>query len=219
MDEISNRTLAILLIGAIVISLGGTLISLNKLGKIKVMTLTGFAGTNLTLGNVSLEITDLTWINFSIKRCNFGTGYIAGASTFCDMNSSGRMSSGCIGFTANTGCNSAFEIRNIGNKNVSLNISWALSGPNFLSDTAGRLYFRMGNGTNGTTHTSQGCRVSLLPLTWTQVTANGYHNETCADFTTVSTNQYVHMNVRVNITKTATAGYKSNRIYAYGKTK
>ena len=66
--DISNKTLAMFLVAAIVVSIAGTTISLNRLGDISTSP-TGFATSGV--GNVSLNVnTDLSivldeaWINF-----------------------------------------------------------------------------------------------------------------------------------------------------------
>jgi hypothetical protein len=227
MDEISNRTLAILLVGAIIISLGGTLVSLNKLGQMKTVTMTGLptgqaiGNTNQSLGNVSLQIQDITWINFTVKRCNFGTGYVLG--TVCNMNSSGHKSptGGCSPeWNPQSGCNSDFTIKNIGNNEVYLNITWSASGVTFLGDPAGALLFRMRNGSNGSTGFSglnPGCRKTMLPTTWAKVTAANYHNKTCANLTYATGFNAISIQVQVNFTKLASKGFKSERITAIGK--
>ena len=51
--DISNKTLALLLVGAMVVSLAGTILSLNKLGEVSI------TGMPVQLGNVSLEVEQL----------------------------------------------------------------------------------------------------------------------------------------------------------------
>jgi len=69
MDEISNKTLAILLIGAIVISLGGTLISLNRLARIRIPGITGFYGA-AEEAEVRLDIESNVQVNFTTDTIN-----------------------------------------------------------------------------------------------------------------------------------------------------
>jgi hypothetical protein len=224
MDEISNRTLAMLLIGAIVISLGGTLISLNKLGKMKAITITGLApGTvNQTSGNVSLEIRDITWINFSVRRCNFGSGYVV--KNTCDLNSSGWENStdpgGCSPeWDTTSTCTSPLEIKNIGNNNVTLNITWANSSK-FMQSSGGKLYFKMLNGTGAGLYggcTTSGGSLAKFYNSWREVTAEHQHNVTCDRFYYGQNRNVMSMHIKVSFTQLATKGYKSNLITAVGK--
>lgn len=225
MDEISNRTLAILLIGAIVISLGGTLISLNRLGRIKTVSFPGITGmaVNQTLGNVSLEVTDVTWINFSIWQCDFGDGFVTGSAT-CGMNSTGWINTTGGGqcSTDFTGCTNALEIRNIGNHNVTLNITMASGSTTFLG-ASGRFYWKMVNGTNGTTGTNNGCfggtAGGAYPTEWTEQAGDGNINESCEELTFAGGNNAVHMDIKVVFTQDLAAGFTSNLITAEGISK
>ncbi len=75
MVEISNRVLAGLLIVAIVVSLGGTFISLQKMRTISFAPLTGFATSDY--GRVMLNVTTIAGIEFAgDKVIDFGTGFV-----------------------------------------------------------------------------------------------------------------------------------------------
>ncbi|RMF06493.1 hypothetical protein D6764_02115 [Candidatus Woesearchaeota archaeon] len=82
--EVSNKTLAFLLVTAIVISLGGTLISLNKLGKLGA---TGITGAAAGTGNVSLTIGVDTTLNVVNGQIDFGTGSITGGNSYAILDS------------------------------------------------------------------------------------------------------------------------------------
>jgi hypothetical protein len=213
MDEISNRTLAILLVAAIVISLGGTLISLNQLDRLKAISITGMQTKNTTLGNVSLEVQDLTWVNFSIWQCDFGMGFVKASA--CKMNSSGyENTTGCSPSWAP--CSSALEIKNVGTNNVTLNISW-FNSSEFITGTGDELWYKMLNGTNGT-GASHGCQGTLTNTSWTLVSTEDYDHQVCDDFNYLeSKGQYVHMHVQVVIPQDAEDGFKSNRVTAYAE--
>ena len=100
MDEISNKTLAILLIGAIVISLGGTLISLNKLTNVKIPGITGFAVNESTEGaDIELQISSLVKVWWSIPNINWGTGGVNTSTIGCTLQSFAPSIGGnCTGF-------------------------------------------------------------------------------------------------------------------------
>ncbi len=70
--DISNRTLGLLLVAAIVVSIGGTFISLNSLNNMSGGGLpTGFAITDT--GNVTLNVADTVNILVNDSIINFGT--------------------------------------------------------------------------------------------------------------------------------------------------
>ena len=132
MDEISNKTLAILLIGAIIISLGGTLISLNRLARIKVPLITGFYGAD-DEAIVQLDITGVVQVNFTTDDINWGSGYVNTSEDFCVLNSYDiAIGANCTGFTPQT---AGLVLENIGNKNATLNISMSKNADDFIGGT------------------------------------------------------------------------------------
>jgi len=125
MDEISNKTLAILLIGAIVISLGGTLISLNRLARIRLPGITGFA---TDIGGVNLSITGVTEVNWTTDDIYWGPGTVTTGTSTCTLTS----------YDGNTNCttfgtvSSPLVLENIGNTNVTLNITCGKTAATFI---------------------------------------------------------------------------------------
>ena len=53
--EISNKTLAILLLAAVAVSLGGTIISMNSLNRLGEITTTGYATDPTGIVNLSVD--------------------------------------------------------------------------------------------------------------------------------------------------------------------
>jgi len=75
MDDISNRTLAILLIAAMVVSLGGTILSLNRLSVFRTPA-QQIAGLATGTGTAEINISQETTISMVINEVDFGTGII-----------------------------------------------------------------------------------------------------------------------------------------------
>ncbi len=109
MDEISNKTLAFLLIGAIVISLGGTLISMNKLKDIA--SATGLITSDKTNGTITLTVNQSVAINVTDDTIALGTIDFGGTAT-SDVGSA----------------NDVFTVENIGSVDIILE-AWDLGGP------------------------------------------------------------------------------------------
>ena len=129
MDEISNKTLAILLIGAIIISLGGTLISLNRLARIKVPLITGFYGADEE-AIVQLDITGLVQVNFTLDEINWGSGYVNSTEDFCVLNSyDAAIGDNCTNFDPVT---TGLVLENVGNRNATLNITMSKDAATFI---------------------------------------------------------------------------------------
>lgn len=82
--DISNKTLATLVVAAIVVSIGGTLISLNQIGTTGPIGVTGAATGS---GHVDLDIQIDTTINMTANTINFGAGAVSGGYPFATLDS------------------------------------------------------------------------------------------------------------------------------------
>lgn len=156
MKEISNQTLAFLLVVAIIVSLGGTFLSLQALQSFKwgYPTITALAGTNFSTGFINVSVTDVTAMNVSTGALYFGEGRVASWSTNCSVDTLGNTNnasrlSGTDGVCL--GINKLYEgfiLYNIGNNNVTLNISFNTTANEFIGgDPMNDYMFRVFNGT------------------------------------------------------------------------
>ena len=142
--DMSNRTLAIFLVGAIVLSLAGTLVSLNKINELQQPT--GLATTQTGLVNLSIySATDISMPNTTI---DFGVGVVNITESRCvyaniSNNGSGENSYDCWvnstvleGETSPVGpTNTKFIIVNDGNVNVSITMDSAMDNyTNFIGN-------------------------------------------------------------------------------------
>ncbi|MBN1175310.1 hypothetical protein JXA48_01565, partial [Candidatus Woesearchaeota archaeon] len=93
--DISNKTLGLLLVAAIVVSVGGTFFSLDKLNG---FSSTGFAANEA--GSVNLTINSTMSIKMNDSGIDFGTCTVTGFMTF-DSNLTG-------GTANNSNCNGTF---------------------------------------------------------------------------------------------------------------
>jgi hypothetical protein len=150
--EFSNKTLALLLVGAIVFSLGGTLIGLNKFRE----GATGFA----TTAQVNLSVTQSSTCNVD-WGVNFGTSIPPGSTTTIssDKNYAAPLTfNNCTDSEAVNNCK-GLQINNTGNTNVTVNITSSVNASQYLvyqtpmASTDFIFYFRNGTYLNNT----QGC--------------------------------------------------------------
>jgi hypothetical protein len=116
MDEISNKTLAVLVLGAIVVSLVGTLLSVSRLGLVK----PGITGYQTAEGNVTLSLNTDTTISVVPYDLAFGNGRLTEDSSWgiLSTNASGKNYYNVTGFANHS---TGFNITNEGN--VRLNIT------------------------------------------------------------------------------------------------
>lgn len=127
-EEVSNRTLAITLVIAIVISLTGTIISLNRLAQSRVPGITGFA-IDTDVATATVQIVSTASISFKVNMLDFGTGMVntSGGNTNCSL-ATGKTSgfkdsnSSCINFSK-LGNLTSLVIENDGTDNMTINLS------------------------------------------------------------------------------------------------
>jgi len=139
-NDISNKTLAALLTIAILISLGGTLFMMQQPGMV---TITG-AVTETDTGSVSATVESVTAINLTNGTINWGTGRVADGYSTCSLNSNDGTTIGCNNFS---GQSIGFIVENIGNQNVSLNITSTQGSNAFIGGTAATYMWQIFNGT------------------------------------------------------------------------
>ena len=137
--EFSNKALALLLLAAMVVSLGGTIISLNRLNEVQTVgyatTATGTVQLNVQQA-LSITTTDGNSVDF--KQCTPSTG--AGVTTNVTTDSLEQTGTGCPYYA---GANvSNISVRNDGNVNATVTINSSVVGKadngtgTFLSSSA-----------------------------------------------------------------------------------
>lgn len=123
-NELSNKTLVIILLVTMVISVFGTLMSLNRIDGLAEMT-GAWSGpaANATYASVNLTITSQLRINFTLDKSDFGSGYVDGGETACVLSTGLTADdSRCISFST-PGNVQGLYLENIGNEYANLNIS------------------------------------------------------------------------------------------------
>ena len=121
--NVSNKTLAVLLIAAIVVSLGGTLLSGGQK--------TGYA---TTAGTVNYSVSDNLVVNFTTINIDFGTGFVVESAGPCIIASDAAPDAGCGGSFESSPGGLVFE--NIGNTACSVNMSVNDTDTNFIGSTS-----------------------------------------------------------------------------------
>ena len=130
MTEVSNKTIVALLAIALVITIGGTMISISKLsklsGNIGILTAAATGGSG---GNATVTIQSVTRISNSAQNASigFGSGYLngSGSCSVCRLDTNGIVDNAtcCIGFNTHV---RGWLLENTGNENVSVN--WSCAG-------------------------------------------------------------------------------------------
>ncbi len=172
MAEISNRTLAALLVLAIVISLGGTIVSLNRIKTLQFFGATGLAASDT--GIVYLNVTPTASVNFAVNSTNFGTGYTtSGHNCTMYINKSNSTaitrseSTYCYGGWASFDASSEMPLilENDGNVNVNVTIASNNDAASFIGGSGPVFQWKVANNETGSCKNETG-----IPSDWTDVT-------------------------------------------------
>ena len=135
--EVSNRTIMALLIATVVVSLGGTYISLsavnNKLTSIGLVPITGFAV--IPNATATVTVNTISSIKFSQASVAFSTGSVNTASGFnnCTLSTTSASNSGCTDFSE---VSTPFTIENDGNTNLSVELRSNATATTFIGSGA-----------------------------------------------------------------------------------
>ncbi len=200
MEEISNKTLAILLIAAIVISLGGTLISLNRLARIRIPSITGF-GTTDTAG-VNLSITGVTEVNWTTDDIYWESGTVTTGTSTCTLTS----------YDGNTNTvSSPLVLENIGNTNVTLNITCGKTAATFIGH-ADAVY--QWNASNKEPGSCPGLAISAGAFQTASTDPVVVCNSTGGGFLATDGSDTMNFDVRVVIPSAAPSGSKTSTFTA-----
>lgn len=148
MVHISNKTIAVLLVIALAITISGTFVSVNKLVGLRGYDFLTGAAVNTTTGSSSITVRSITQITNRVSTIAFGTGYVNDTCNYCYIDSGNGTAPGngscCVSFNNVTG---GFFIENTGNFNVTLNFTCtgSCNSSSFVNGTKPWFQFRMTN--------------------------------------------------------------------------
>ncbi len=136
-EDLSNKTLAILLGISIVISLGGLMIFMTQGGE----QVTGAAISPVALARIN--ITARASINWTVNTVDWGTGFVNETATYCQLDTEGENDpANCSGFTT---VNEGLRLENDGNRRVAVNLSSNVSAAEFLGGTGPLFQWKLAN--------------------------------------------------------------------------
>ena len=208
-EDFRSKGLTVLIALAIVVSVAGTLITLNSVSH----GITGYA-TDSETGTAQFTVAALTQITLDDSTVNFGT---------CTLNSSADStydSNASNGNSLETGdsgtCGGTFpdrmHLENTGNKFVNLTIKANISATNYIdaSGNAGSFYYV------GINDESNSCNATLQS-TFANFTAANTNYPLCANFTPINTADEMYIAFRVKLPPDTQEGVKSALITITGE--
>ena len=212
--DISNKTLVVLLVGAIAISLFGTIISINKLNQVITAQPTGYVAS--TTGTATVNVSSIESLTFTAAAIDFGIGSVNGSGTWnnCTMyaNASGAdfKGSGCVNFSATL--QPPLTIENDGNKNLSVQLAANATAAQFIGGNSVTPLFQYAVYNNETSS----CAYNATPGVWTDVNTTGAGTLICPDFQKDSIKDTLNIGVKILIPLDALGGARTAKFTATG---
>ena len=203
MGDISNKSLAALLVVAIVVSVAGTWLVVNNGPGLAKLT-GGVADT----GTASMTISTTASIMFEDDAVAFGAVGVDVGQTTCTLDTSvgGADGTGCkAGFTAET---DGFTIQNDGNKDLIVDLNVSNNAAGFFGGT-GAVYQYKGNEVE-----VGSCATPSYSGGYTDV--NTSNPQICDNLDYTDASDEIHFDVKVVVPYDATAGAKSSTWTATG---
>lgn len=209
MSEVSNKTLASLLVLAIVASLGGTLLVLDSESPVFV---TGFAteesGTvNLTIqGAISIDLTENTALNWGTVVFNTTT-----VDPICTLNSDGSSADGnnCTSYSSVA---TGMIIQNTGNIDVNVNMTSSDAAATFLGGTGDAFNYKTSTYTG---NARGGCQTGAV-ASYTAVTTAT--QVACTNLTFGNTEDEMEVDFEVSVSPDTAQGEHSATLTFTGTT-
>lgn len=210
MVEISNKTLLVLALVAIIISLGGTWLSLSKL---QLSGLTGRSPTPVTSGTAQLNIQAQAIVNVSQPTINWGNVAVSQGNETCIINSETGASDRCS-TCSGTPCStpdSGFTFHNIGNVCINVSVAAGKSAATFIGGTiaGGPMYkWKARNQT-----TVGGYVINITPNYYNTTTGASlaYFNMSPTNYS-VGQNESAFLDLNITIPRDAPKGAKTDTI-------
>ena len=213
MSQVSNKTLAAILVATMILSIGGTLASLNRLKSIDQAGITGMAATEYA--GVNVTVTSTSSINFTVNNVNFGTGTVGSGCSFCILNTSGVTDGCCVSFTPPTP--TGLVVQNIGNKNLTLNFSFDMTAATYIGGTGPLFQINVTeNETNSCLNNSNIGPGTALNTTWNNTFGNvlAANMQICTNFRPEAANDELRVNVRLKIPDNSITGARNATLTA-----
>mgnify|MGYP006305416683 CR=1 FL=1 len=215
--DISNRALAILLVATIVVSLGGTMLSLSRLESAGIGGLTGHA-TDTNEGSVEATVTSTTAINFTTTTVSFGTGTVDPSCNNCTMSTPSVSDATCCNSLAAPA--SGLVIENVGNENVTLDLNFSEDAAGYIGGTSPLFQMNVTEGEAGSCNNATGGAGSGLVSTWNHTWGNvpTTESEVCNIFQPGYSNDQLKIDVKVRIPDNSKTGLRNATVTAKATT-
>lgn len=208
--EISDKTLAALLVAAIVISIGGAILTITQVTNLVniIPALQGITGLG-SAGRVNVTVTALASINVAQPNVDFGIGYITTGQASTLLNSSEAQPAS---WTAESSSWNAkdLQIANTGTVDVNVSFTSSATGTTMLSGTNPNFnYSAYNNVTAGCKTTDGTAAIPSLQMNSTAITSITVPYNICQNLSYVSATNSVNVTITLKFEQDVVAGNKT----------
>lgn len=173
MADLSNNSLALILVVSVAVFLIGVYVSVSHSDD---NYLTGYAVSTKT-GQAQLTVTSVTELTNQMTSMNWGSGYINQSYDNCTIDSENNVGVGCSQFSA---VSTGFLLENTGNTNVSVNYSSNKDAASFIGGTGPEFKIKISpnsvesqSGESSNADSAASCENGWSPSSYTEVTTGG----------------------------------------------
>jgi hypothetical protein len=210
-EDIKQKTVISMLIIAMVISLGGTIVVLTKLSNISFQQqLTGFASEDSGTARINISTEMGITVDPTNNIINFGTCSrpISGTATISSKMTEAEINATDVSCTGTYGGNTTnptdfpanITIQNTGNVETNITIRTNVTGTDLLGGTGNKIYF-----TGNNNSANAGC-IGTLEEEWVELAATGTDYEICSSLNYDSPSPAIDVSIQLDISSTATTG-------------
>jgi len=200
MGDISNNLLVVLVVAAMAISIGGTLVTLSAVQP-GFQFITGGA----TTGNLTFVIEQEVSLNVTADIVNFGPGRVNSDETNCTISTADGANADCGNWTY-VGSVSNFTVENTGNVDANVDISSSANADTGIGGGAGSIpdpivqYMSY--------NSEAGSCTNVYP--WSDLNTTG--GQVCYGFNSTNSKDEFKVGIKINIPQDATPGSKETTV-------
>jgi len=210
-EDLSNKTLAILLGVSILVSLGGLIVFTTRGGD----EVTGAATSPVALARIN--ITSKASINWTVSAVDWGTGYVNDSAGYCQLNTEGENNpNNCTNFTS---VYEGLRLENDGNRRVSVNLSANVSAAQFIGGTDPLYQWKLANNESnscGDVGPGNTCSINASALQYQAAyfDVNTTPVEICPCFVFQNTNDTINVELQVRVPSDSFTGVRESTLTA-----
>ena len=201
--DLSNKTLGLLLVAAIVFSIGGTIISLDRIENLprEATRTTGFATLNDS-GTVTLNITDSLSITLVNATIDFGACQVNTTNGFSTVDSNQGAGALDNDLCSNVGgLPDYLVLENDGNVNANVTVQSNVTGSSFFNDAGSSIWYLTADVSG-----DEGCTAGNLQASYTEFSAADTDFLACDNLSSANAGDQIQLAIQANFTDSATGG-------------